>query len=277
MFYFTSLKELDLTGGAIFEMTKTSYNANGVSDVVGGGTLVPFARRAGNMPTNNAQYLIDLLEAGTLTKVKYIPNSMGIDDLLAPYISNGKVELVNNKPDEAFVDFRFLLDGRVQTNDWKMSLEAPASAPPAGTDLQNVIKATLESKNSSFVLSLPKEYEFDMQQYKYLKFKVYAPKKADVSGTYDVYKRLWPRVMNYMWAYPQESTFGQQYWDNGKDSYTISDANLEKWIDVTIDFSKAIGRHNRVVVINIGGEPSLTYESSKTITYYFSNFRFTKN
>ncbi|WP_346237212.1 DUF4998 domain-containing protein [Niabella insulamsoli] len=276
LFYFSNLKEIDLTGGTIFNMTQTTYNANGITDVIGGGAIAPFARRVGDMPTSNAQYLIDLLESGTLTKVKYLSNSMGIDNLLAPYIQSGIVELVE-KPEEALVDFRFLLDGLAQTSAWKMILEAPAATPPAGTGLENVIKATLDSKNSSFALSLPKEYEFDVKNYKYLKFRVYGPPKSSVSGSYAVYQKLWPRIMNYMWAYNGESTYGQQYWDLGKDAFSISDANLQTWVDMTLPLAQAVGKHNRVIVMNIGGEPSLTFNPATPIVYYFSNFRFTKN
>ncbi|GAB3026953.1 hypothetical protein GCM10027051_34740 [Niabella terrae] len=275
LFYFSNLKEIDLTGGSLFEMKSQSYTANGVTDVIGGGSLAPFARRVGDMPASSAQYLIDLLESGTLTKVTYLPHSLGIDEQLAPFVESGIVDLIE-KPDEILVDFRFLLDGLIQTNSWKMGLETPATTYPAGTGLENVIKATLQSKNSSFALSLPKDYELDVNTYKFLKFKVYGPPKSAVTGTYAVYQRIWPRFMNYLWNYAGESTYGQQIWDPGKDSHPISDANLQTWVDVTVDMSQAVGRHNRVIVINIGGEPSLTWPGPEEITYYFANFRFTK-
>ncbi|MCF3110804.1 DUF4998 domain-containing protein [Niabella sp. CC-SYL272] len=276
IFYFPNLKELDLTGGTIFEMTKNSYNRNGVTDVIGGGPIVPFARRVGDMPLSSTQYLLDLLDLGTLTKVKYIANSMGIDNLLAPYVSSGVVEIVD-KPDEFLVPLQpFLLDGVIQDANWKLDVQAPAATYPAGTDLQNVVKATVRAKNGTLVIQLPKEYEFDMTQYKNLKFKVYAPNKSVLSGTYAPYQRLWLRIMNYLWAFGTESSFGQQYWEYGKDANKINDSELEKWTDKTIDLSQSVGKHNRVIVINIGGEPSLTFAPSQDITYYFANFRFSK-
>jgi hypothetical protein len=278
IFYFSGLKEIDLTGGTLFEMTKTNYNRNGVVKSIGGGPLVDFARRVGDMPLANAQYLLDLLDLGLLTKVKYIPNSLGIDQLLAPYASSGVIEYVT-KPDEALIPLQpFLLDGLVQDNNWKMSLEAPAATYPAGVDLQNVMKATVLAKSGSFVLTIPKEYEFDVAQYKFLRFKIYAPAKSAFSGIYAPFQKLWPRIMNYMWAFNTESSFGQQYWALNANDFTIGDNQLQTWTDMKVDLSQAVGKHNRVIVINIGGEPNITFGTpAEPLTFYFANFRFSKN
>lgn len=278
LFYFSGLKEIDLTGGTLFKMTKTEYNRNGVVKTIGGGDLVPFARRVGDMPASNVQFLLDLLDLGILTKVKYIPNSMGIDQLLEPYAASGVIEYVS-KPDEALIPLGpFFMDGVVQSTDWRLGLEIPAATPPAGTDLQNVLRATVQARSGSFVISLPKEYEFDVKKYKYLKFKVYAPAKAAFAGIYAPYQRLWPRFMNYMWAFNTESTYGQQLWNTNANNFAIPDGNLQTWYDMQVDLSTIAARHNRVVVINIGGEPSLTFGTPTTpITYYFANFRFSAN
>ncbi len=275
VFYFPNLKEIDLTGGTLFEMTTNLYNRNTVVKTIGGGALVPFARRVGDMPLANVQYLLDLLDLGLLTKIKYIPNSLGIDQLLAPYNATGVIEYVT-KPNEAFIPIGpFLLDGLVQDNAWKTAIEAPAVSFPAGNNLQNVFKITVLERSGSFVFTLPKEYEFDVKQYKFLKFKVYAPAKSVFAGIYAPYQRLWPRFMNYMWAFTTESSYGQQYWAPNANDNAISDSNLQKWIDISIDLSTAVGRHNRVIVMNIGGEPSLTFGTPpQPITYYFANFRF---
>ncbi|WP_223709231.1 hypothetical protein [Niabella beijingensis] len=135
-----------------------------------------------------------------------------------------------------------------------------------------------DNKNGTLVIQIPKEYEFDIKQYKYLKFKVYAPAKEVLSGTYAPYQRLWLRIMNNLWAFGSESSFGQQYWEYGKDAFPISDANLQKWTDISVNLSEqGADKHNRVIVINIGGEPSLTFAPEKDITYYFANIRFSKN
>ncbi|MCH5683584.1 hypothetical protein LWM68_04465 [Niabella sp. W65] len=195
---------------------------------------------AGDMSPVSTQYLLDLLDLGTLTKVKYAAKSMGIDALLEPYVSRGLVEIVG-KPDEALIPVQpFLLDGVIQDANWKLDVEAPAASYPAGAGLQNVVKATLRAKNGTLVIQIPKEYEFDMTNYKSLKFKVYAPPKSAVSGIYAPYQGLWMRIMNYLWAFTTESSFGQQYWEYGKNAFTISDANLQTWTDVTVDLSQSV-------------------------------------
>lgn len=278
IFYFSGLKEIDLTGGSIFQMSTTNYNRNGIVKSIGGGSLVAFARRVGDMPLSNVQYLLDLLDLKILTKVRYIRNSMGIDQYLAPYAATGVIEYVEKPTEELIPLDRFLLDGLVQDNGWRMALEVPALSYPVGSDLQYVMKATVMDRSGSFVLTIPKEYEFDGAKYKFLRFKVFAPAKTAFAGIYSPYQRLWPRIMNYMWAFTTESTFGQQYWAPDPNNFQIADTNLEKWIDMSVDLGQLAGKHNRVIVMNIGGEPSLTFGTPPVpIIYYFSNFRFSSN
>lgn len=275
IFYFPNLKEIDLTGGELFEMTTLSYDRNDVQATVGGGDWLPFARKVGDLSTANAQTLKDFLESGIIEKVRYVPNSMGLDALLAPYVESGIVELVET-PDEVLIPMNFFLDGVVQDHAWRMDITNPATDAPAGTGLQNVLKTILRDRSASFVFALPREYRYNVETYKYLRFKVYAPAKSSFQGIYAPYQRLWPRFMNYMWSFSQNSDFGQEHWDTGQDDFRINDADLEKWTDVTVDLSPARGKHNRVIVINVGGEPSLTFNPPQDITYYFANFRFTK-
>lgn len=278
LFYFSNIKEVDLTGGTIFHMKTQSYDRNGVIKTIGGGVFPDFVRRLGDMPAANAQTLIDLIDEGVVKKVKYIPNSMGIDALLQPYVEKGVVELISTSNEPLLPINNMLIEGSLQDNNWKMNLEANPSTYPAGTDLKNVIKATIVNKNGSFILTLPKDYEFNAQMYKYLKFKVYAPSKDRVSGVYEPFQRLWPRFMNYLWAFTTESPYGQQSWAPNANDNRIPDSDLQNWKDMTIDLSNMLGKHNRVIVINIGGEPSMTWVTPpQEITYYFSNFRFSKS
>ena len=278
IFYFAGLKEIDLTGGTLFEMTRANYSWSGGSKTIGGGPMVAFARRVGDMPLSNVQYLLDLLDLGLLTKVKYIRNSMGIDQYLAPYAASGVIEFVE-KPGEDLIPLdRFLLNGLAQATSFNMTLEIPAATYPAGTGLQNVMKATALANSASFVLTIPKEYEFDVTKYRFFKFKVYAPPKSAFAGIYAPYQRLWPRFMNYLWSYSSESTFGQQGWAPNANDFFIADADLQKWTDVTVSLAPAVGRHNRVIVLNIGGEPGISFGTPPVpITYYFANFRFSNN
>lgn len=278
LFYFPGLKEVDLTGGTLFPMKEIHYNNGGIVKTLGGGTFLPFAANVEKMTLDKVQFLLDLLDQGSLSKVKYYPNSLGIDDWLLEHDTRGVVEFVT-LPDEILIPLdRFFIDGLVQSTAWRMNLEIPAVTYPTGTGLQNVIKTTLADRSASFAIIIPKEYRFNVQQYRHLRFKVYTPEKAAFAGIYAPYQRLWPRVMNYMWAFPGESAYGQEYWAPNADSYKIADADLQKWIDIDLDLSPALNLHNRVFVINIGGEPSLTFGTPPIpLTYYLSNFRFTKD
>jgi len=276
LFYFPNVEEVDLTGGTIFEMTSLAYNRNGASSTVGGGSFPTFVRHVDRISDANAQPLVDLLESGQITKVRYVPNSLGIDQLLLPYDAQGRIEWVS-LPNESPVSMtRFFVDGRVQDNAWNLDYVIPATDAPAGNGIEEPIKVTLKAKNASFALILPTEYRFNTDEYRYLKFKVYMPPKVQLSGAYDPYQRLWLRFMNYMWSFPGESTFGQQYWDYGWDDFRVPDSELQKWHDVTVDLSPAANRHTRVIVVNIGGEPSVTFAPPQDMVYYFSNFRFAK-
>jgi len=275
LFYFPNVGEVDLTGGNIFEMKTLAYDRNGATGTVGGGDFPAFVRRVAPIPEANAQSLVDLLESGQVTKVRYVPNSLGIDHLLQPYDAQGRIEWVS-LPAESPIPMKFFVDGRVQDNNWNLDHVIPATDAPAGIGITDPIKVTPKAKNASFAFILPVEYRFNTDEYRYLKFKVYMPAKAQLSGAYEPYQRLWMRFMNHMWAFPGESAFGQEYWDHGRDDFRIPDGELQTWHDVTVDMSQSANRHTRVIVVNIGGEPSVTFAPPQDMVYYFSNFRFAK-
>ncbi len=107
--------------------------------------------------------------------------------------------------------------------------------------------------------------------------KVYAPAKTSFAGAYSPYQRIWARFMNNLWAFPgNNSGLGQQYWEFSRDQFWINDTDLQTWKDITIDMSNALDRGNRVIVLNIGGEPSPTWPPPVDIVYYFANVRFAK-
>lgn len=276
IFYFSNLKELDLTGGTLFSLPELHYNGNGASSTVGGGSYAPYLAKVSAISSSNMQALKDLLELGLLDKVKYVPNSMGLDELLAPYVTDGVVELVAT-PDEVLIDpLQFSVNGLVQDGQWETNITYPAVDAPSPTGLQNIIKVGVAAKNATMIFALPVEYRFNVKEYKYIRFKVYAPAKSTFADPYGPYQRLWPRIMNHMWAFSGNSGFGQEYWDKSPDDFKINDADLQKWTDVTIDMTEAENKHNRVFLLNIGGEPSLNFDASSNIIYYFSDFRFTK-
>ncbi len=271
IFYFPGLKELDLTGGDLFLLPELTYDRNGYTDVVGGGSFSPFMRKVGDMSEANAQTLKDLMEAGILEKVYYIPNSMGLDNLLQPFVESGIVELVEG-PSSVLIDNQFLLNGNVQSTNFNIDVTYPATDAPTGEGLENVYKVVCKAKSASMVFALPKEYEFNVTDYRYLKFRVYAPAKSVFTGDNKEFQRLWPRFMNRMWSFGSNSSYGQQYW--ALDKFYIDDTQLQKWTDITIDMSQALDKHNRVIILNIGGEPGVN--PSPDVVYYFANIRFEK-
>lgn len=279
LFYFSNLEEIDLTGGNVFKMNQATYSRNGISTTIGGVDFLPFVRRMDNMPDVNASFLVDLLENKLVKKVKYIPYSLGIDHLLTTYVEEGVVELVNT-PEEVLMPTQgFLINGKIENNAWNVDMDLTPASYPKGDDLENVFKVTLRDRASSFIYQLPVDYQYNYGEYPYLKFKVYAPNKSFFEGTYHAnFRRLWPRFMNRLWAYPNEVPYGQELWQLGQNDNRLADADLENWKDITIDLSNMQGKHNRVIVINIGGEPSGSYIAPpKPIVYHFASFRFSKS
>ncbi|MGM0620370.1 MAG: DUF4998 domain-containing protein [Bacteroidota bacterium] len=272
IFYFPNLKSLDLTGGDVFPTLPVTVYNGGVTDEVGGGEYAPFVRKAGDISSSNVQALKDLLEAGILEKVYYRPNSMGLDDLLMPYVESGVVELVEG-PESVLVDNQFHLDGLVQDGNWRMEVTYPAEDAPEGEGIENVYKVVSQATSSSFVLALPQGFQFNAEEYRYLKMDVYAPPKSAFEGIYEPFQCFWPRIMNNLWSFGQFSNFGQEYWDMGH--ICMDDADLQNWTEVTFDMQGAVGRHNRVFVLNIGTEPWIDFDS-EDIVYYLANIRFEK-
>ncbi len=153
-----------------------------------------------------------------------------------------------------------------------MEITYPAEDAPEGEGIENVYKAVCKATSSSFVIALPQGFQFNAEEYQYLKMDVYAPEKSAFEGEYAPFQCFWPRIMSSLWSFGQFSSFGQEYWDMGH--ICMDDADLQNWTEVTFDMSGAIGRHNRVFVLNIGTEPWINFE--KDITYYLANIRFSK-
>ena len=277
LFYFSDLDEIDLTGGNLFEMTQSSYSRNNVFITVGGGPFLPYVRRLGDMSEANARFLIDLLENELVKKVKYIPYSLGIDHLLEPFVDSGLVELVNTE-DEPELPLDFFMNGLIQTPALEVELTKKPSIYPQGNDLWNVMRVIPKDRSSSIVFKLPTDYQINAELYPYLKFKVYAPDKSYFPGVYDNFRSIWPRFMNRLWAFADDSPYGQELWNTVKGDNKLSDAQLENWVDIKIDISEMNGKHNRVILINIGGEPSISggFNPPKDIVYHLANFRLSK-
>lgn len=260
IFYFPNLKELDLTGGSLFDCKTYRYDNRGVQSEIGGGQWLPFIAKVSSV--GDVQALNDLLESGSIERVRYIPNSMGLDDLLAPYVESGLVELVD-LPDEILISDNYFVDGLVQDGNWEMAVTYNPGSYPTGSGLQNVYKMIPKKRSSTFVIAVPPEYKFNAAEYPYFKYRIYAP-----------FQRIWLRFMNNMWAFSGNSNYGQEYWDYGNPTHYINDGDLQKWTDYSIDISNMITKHTRVIVFNIGGEPGPDPDSD--IEFYISNIRFSK-
>ena len=271
IFYFSNIQEIDLTGGDLFEVNKYTYDNNNAKSEIGGGEFLPFISKVSDV--NDVQVLKDLLEAGTLKKVRYIPGTMGLDDLLAPYVSSGVVELVAT-PDETLIPYNYSVDGLVQDGNWRMEVAQNPGDAPAGTGLEYVYKMVPKKMSSTFVLALPPDYKFNSHEYKYLKYSIYAPAKSEFTGNCANFQCIWLRFMNSMWAFGQNSNFGQEYWDLGQPTYNINDSDLQKWTEYSIDISNMESRHTRVIVFNIGGEKGA--DPDHDLSFYVSNFRLSK-
>jgi len=273
IFYFSNIQELDLTGGSLFQVNKYTYNRNNAVSTVGGGDFLPFIAKVVNV--NDVQVLKDLLDAGTLKKVRYTPGTMGLDDLLAPYVSSGVVELTS-MPDETLIPYYYRVDGNVQTGDFNINVTQNPSDAPAGDGLQYVYKMIPKGKSASFILALPPDYRYNAQVYKYIKFRVYAPSVNDLSGPDRNFNQIWIRLMTSIWgSFPDESNFGQEeYSSPPRPTVTIADSDLQKWTEYSYTTAAMLTRHTRVIVFNIGNESGNV--PSKDLTFFFANIRLSK-
>ncbi|MDR0559199.1 MAG: hypothetical protein LBG92_03460 [Prevotellaceae bacterium] len=264
IFYFPYLRELDLTGGNIFMTPELVYNRNGVINTVGGKPWIPMLANVNTVAAADCQALKDMLEAGTLTKVKYAPNSIpGLDAILAPYF--GTIVELADMPDDVYFTEDFLVNGVVVDNNWQMDVTWSPPDAPSGSGLVNVFKAVPVRASASFVFAIPKEYKFNIDEYRYLKFKVYMPPQNDIN---DYFQEIWPRFMNYMWNFGSNSTHGQEYWA----ASSIRMTEFQQWTDVAVQLDP--NRHTRVIVMNIGSERGTPPNAN--MKYYFANFRLSK-
>lgn len=272
IFYFSNIQEIDLTGGDLFEVNKYTYNNNNASSEIGGGKFLPFISKVSDV--NDVQVLKDLLEVGTIKKVHYIPGTMGLDDLLSPYVSSGVVELVTT-PNEALIPYNYSVDGLVQDGNWRMEVTKNPGDAPTGSGLEYVYKMVPKKMSATFVLAVPPDYKFNSHEYKYFKYRMYAPAKSEFTGTRANFQSIWLRFMNNMWAFGQNSNFGQEYWELNRPTYYINDSDLQKWTEYSHDISGMIGKHTRVIVFNIGNEQG--QDPDGDLNFYISNFRLSKN
>ena len=270
IFYMSNIEEIDFTGGDMFEVKKYTYDNRGVQSEIGGGAFLPFISKVNNV--GDVQVLRDLLEAGALKKVRYTPGTMGLDNLLAPFV--GTVVELTETPSEVLIPNNYGVNGLVQDGNWEMEVTFNPNDAPAGDGIQNVYKMVPKMPSATYVFAVPPDYRYNSQEYKYLKYRIYAPAKSEFTGPQANFQSIWLRFMNHMWAFGGNSSFGQEYWDHGNPTHPIADADLEKWTEYTINISNMGSRHTRVIVFNIGGERGV--RPDKDLNIFVANLRLTK-
>lgn len=328
LFFFPNVTSLNLTGKGLNGMVETlTYARNNVHSVVGGGAwqefMMPVDKPAVIKTPESLQTLKDLIDAGQITNIQYIPKSMGVafDQFLEPYIESGVVELLTNDhsyfPDRVFIEPQFFANGYVQATNWEFRmyysgdfLPRPGFSDIAKFDAQNdmingqpvnlhleqliqndgknIYRGVIVQNRPSFFFALPRQWRIDNKRYPYLKFKMFiGSDKSLVTNTSGnnrhVFRSPWIRPMNRLWSFAQNSDYGQESWDAGRNS-SITDGEIQNaWHEYTIDMSNNDGgdtsnRRNRVYVFNIGHEDGVTwsYDPNKEVVIYFADIRLCK-
>jgi hypothetical protein len=302
IFYFPNLQELDLTGEGLDNVVPTfRLSGDGRTYEPGGGAWIYCLKRSenrGQINISGVQSLIDLLEAGLLSKVRYIPNSMGLDNILEPYVENGVVELMSEDffPQEVMLPYRFWMEGRPQTDAFRLKWRYPvpeteiSSISGTLTDPSAIYEIVPENRNATFVFIVPKEYIWDLDRYRYLKFKV-VPKSspATFSGAYDKYLRMWLRIKTRFWGVDAANDLygGDRERNYDRNQFVIPANTIQRqWTEFTVDLKDAVdntqndtGHHIRCFVINLGGEEGpnpWAIPPDGELEYYFADFRLTK-
>jgi len=276
LFYFANLKSLDLTGNGLQNVLPTlPYVRNSMNTLCGGGAWQPFMRRVekpADLNIASKSTLTDLLESGQLENVRYIPGTMGLDDILAPYIETGVVELVGDSDpifvDPCYIEPQFFINGIVVDTNWEMynyysgdflprsgytdigkfdPLSEVVNGDPVDLKLdqltasqqdgKNIYKCVIRMRSASFCMNLPKEYMYDSRRYRYLKFKMFCGTAAsEMTGQNAPFLAPWIRPMNHMWNFGGYSVYGQENWDVTLNPISGGDIR-NRWIEYTVDMN----------------------------------------
>ncbi|GHT63067.1 hypothetical protein AGMMS50239_18240 [Bacteroidia bacterium] len=274
--YFPSLKEIDLTGEGInFPIQTYTFPSTLISGVkTGGCNWIPFLQRHTAPLVGGLPALKDLLDAGQITRIRYYPNSLGgMDAFLAPYVATGIVELADY-PDEILAPHALITDPSVQNLLSGTVTTFPATDAPAEVGLENIYKIKFKRGTPAFLLAFPLEYQINLQEYKYLKMKIYPPALSKIDKWGPVHKTFTPYIMNRLWTAGYDpSPYAQQLYTAPATIFT--DAQMETWVDITIDLSSGASSHWRVFWLAFyTAETNVTEDDN--VVYYISNVRFTK-
>ena len=276
LFFCESLETLDLTGAGLQNvLPTTSFAGGGISSLVGGGAWQPFMRlyaKENDINISATSFLSDMLESGQLKKIRYIPGTMRLDEMFAPYVDSGVVELVGYDdpvfPAEVYIEPQFWANGLAQDGNWRMENAYSGDFLPRPTfsdikkfnaqseyvngklinmhleqliqsDGKNIYKSLIQGQSASFFMALPTQYMFDSRNYRYLKFKVFCGTALeDMTGEMKVYSRPWIRFMNNLWAFGgYNNGYGQSDWSPGV-AGGLSDGEIQNtWKEYTVDMN----------------------------------------
>lgn len=286
LFYLPDVTSIDLTGRGLNGILETfTYSRNDMTSTVGGGAwqdfMMPVDKPSRIEAPAGLTTLKDLLDSKQITKIKYIPKSMGFafDEFLAPYVESGIVELLTNEhpdfPDRVFIEPQFFVNGKVQTNNFsmKMSYSGDFLPRPRYTDInkfdprsdmvngenidlkleqliqsdgKNIYRGVILDRSPSFFFALPREWRYDNSRYPYLKFKMFIGSNKELvsnvgGNNWHVYRSPWIRPMNKVWNDFSDSDYGQQEWHPGRQSPMTDNEIQTSWHEYTIDMSNNDG------------------------------------
>jgi len=342
LFYFTDLDELDLTGSGLKGvMPVLTQSGNGATAKTGGGDCLPYYIRSeytkvfpvnsGNLASNSTagvaidswQTLQDMLETGQLKKITYHENSLTLDTMFQRFVDKGTLELII--PDEDWFPEEITLDptvahqGQVGAGAFRSVFEypLPLSQVPKPDDVMKpdeVYRVEPQMRNATFAFTTSREYIWDLERYRYLKFKVYLTgggKLLTTSGNGQVgnYRVIWMRIRYRFWT----GDAGNNKYDTGGDNLEYKTAgNVDfsipvtavnnNWIEFTYDMGPATGKattsahtapwnlllghhHIRNICFSLGGEQgpdgggNNLHEDTRAaeIKYYFADIRLCKS
>lgn len=286
LFYFPNVSTLNLTGKGLDGMVETlQYNRFKTYSIVGGGVwqefMMPVDKPNLIRSPESLQTLKDLIESGQITKIQYIPKSMGLafDQFLAPYVDSGVVELLTNDhpffPNHVFIEPQFYGNGKVQYENWETKMHYSGDFLPREglsdiarfdpnndvvngqsvnlqldqliqNDGKNIYRVVVVSYRPSFFFALPREWRYDNTRYPYLKFKMFIGSDkslvSNVNGNNrHMFRYPWIRPMNYMWAFTKNSDYGSEYWNAGYNPAFPESKIQNSWHEYTIDLSRNDG------------------------------------
>lgn len=327
LFYFPNITSINLTGiGLENTLEKLRYTAYGHTFEVGGGAwqyfMMPSQKPSEIRPPESLQTLKDLIDVGQITNIKYIPKSMGFefDAFLEPYIESGVVELLTNDhpffPNEVFMHPQFFGSAIVQAPHWEMlnahsgdlfplpnvyitkfdAKNDVVNGQPVDlkldqlieSDGKNIYRGVIVGHGPGFMFALPREWRFDNQRYRYLKFKMFIGSDislvSNVNGNNrHIFRAPWVRSLNRLWGFPHHSDYGISNWDSGRMTPMTDDEIQNSWREYTVDMMTNDGGdnsnyRNRVIIITPGHEDpvSWSYEKDKEVVIYLADIRFTK-